>query len=143
MPVLDDTVHAGSMSTNRIILHTGKIYYDLLKARAAHSLTDSVALVRIEELAPFPFDALGSVLASYQQSASSLPEIFWLQEEPRNQGAWTHVAPRIASVLDSIGWGGSKLGYLGRREDAVPSVGIGGAYKEQQSDVIESAFRGL
>jgi probable 2-oxoglutarate dehydrogenase E1 component DHKTD1 len=129
----------------RVVLHSGKIHYDLVKTRAAKGLTDDVALIRIEELAPFPYEALHDALQPYTSSDGRNPEIYWLQEESRNQGAWTHVAPRIASVLRKLEWnnGQATLEYRGRKEDAVAATGTGNVYKREQAEVLESAFRGL
>lgn len=148
------------------MLLTGKIYYDLVKERAAReqasgspSRSSKVAFVRLEELAPFPFQALRDTLARY----SGAREVCWLQEEPRNQGAWTHAGPRIKAVLEQLqmqmqdrGGSGSGSGrvaprvgteavvrFIGRKEDAVPAVGVGKVYRAQQNAVIHAAFEGL
>ena len=144
-PVIDDPIHSDIPSVQRIILHTGKLHYDLLKAREAHGAVDKVALIRIEELAPFPYEALQAILEPYGSAGVDGAEVYWLQEEPRNQGAWTHVAPRIASVLEKLEWdgAGSRIEYRGRKEDSVAATGIGEVYKREQAEVIESAFRGL
>ncbi|KAJ7134754.1 dehydrogenase E1 and transketolase domain-containing protein 1 [Mycena epipterygia] len=135
-PVLRDP--AGNASTaKRVVLMTGKIYYDLLKDRQARSLENEVAFIRLEELAPFPFAELREALKDY----ALLEEVVWLQEEPRNQGAFTHVAPRIDSVLHELGIG--SVAYRGRKESALPAPGIGKIYAAQQKAVIESAFEGL
>ncbi|KAF7298919.1 2-oxoglutarate dehydrogenase E1 component mitochondrial [Mycena indigotica] len=132
-PVLKDAA-PNSASAKRVILMTGKIYYELLKERQARSLEDKVALIRIEELAPFPFVELRAVVEQYPQAQ----EFFWLQEEPRNQGAYIHVASRVESVL-----GGRQVFYRGRSESAVPAPGIGKLYSVQQKEVLASAFEGL
>ncbi|KAF8914757.1 dehydrogenase E1 and transketolase domain-containing protein 1 [Mucidula mucida] len=109
-PVLSDDVS----NPERIIFLTGKIYYDLIKERHTRGLDGKVAFVRIEELSPFPFEEVRDVLQRYGGKA----ECFWLQEEPRNQGAW---------------------GY----ESALPAPGVGKLYKKQQEEVLGSAFMGL
>jgi probable 2-oxoglutarate dehydrogenase E1 component DHKTD1 len=116
---------------------TGKIYYDLLKERQARSLDKEVAFIRLEELAPFPFAELRAALKEY----SAVEEVMWLQEEPKNQGAYTHVAPRVDSVLDDLGLDG--VVYRGRKESALPAPGIGKIYGVQQKAIIEAAFEGL
>lgn len=147
------------------MLLTGKIYYDLVKERAAReqaqaqasgspSRSSKVAFVRLEELAPFPFQALRDTLGRYYGAR----EVCWLQEEPRNQGAWTHVGPRIKAVLEQMqrdrgesesGRGAPRAGaeavvrYIGRKEDAVPAVGVGKVYRAQQNAVVHAAFEGL
>jgi probable 2-oxoglutarate dehydrogenase E1 component DHKTD1 len=136
-PVLPDTSSDGT-KTERVILLSGKLYYDLIKERQARNLTDRVAFIRIEELAPFPFAELSQTLKAYGKAK----EFIWLQEEPRNQGAYTHASPRIDSVLSGLGYK-AKLGYRGRAESAVPAPGIGKVYAAQQAAVINSAFEGL
>ncbi|KAJ6559045.1 Transketolase, pyrimidine binding domain-containing protein [Mycena vulgaris] len=136
-PVLRDP--AGNAPTaKRVVLMTGKIYYELLKERQTRSLDRDVAFIRIEELAPFPFAELREALKEY----ALLEEVFWLQEEPRNQGAFTHVASRIEGVLRGSGIGAG-LVYRGRKESALPAPGIGKIYGAQQKAVIEAVFEGL
>ena len=139
-PVLDDKTVKDPSRVDRVVLLTGKLYYELMKERQARDLIgkDKTALIRIEELSPFPFEALDSVLKRYEIAK----KFIWVQEEARNQGAWTHVKPRIESTLEHLGLEGTKLGYIGRKPDAVPAVGVGKAYKEQQSRIISAAFEG-
>ena len=161
--MLDDPQLVDGHSTEaveRIVLLTGKIYYDLVKERATRpaAAQSKVAIIRIEELAPFPFQHHKDTLARY--GGNHVREVCWLQEEPRNQGAWTHVAPRIRAVLEqleqsgnaivdgAIGGGSTssaevQLRYIGRKEDAVPAVGVGKVYKAQQNAVVHAAFEGL
>ncbi|KAJ7784423.1 thiamine diphosphate-binding protein [Mycena metata] len=137
-PVLRDPAETVNAPTaKRVVLMAGKIYYDLLKERQARSLDQDVAFIRLEELAPFPFRELREVLGEYTR----VEEVVWLQEEPKNQGAWTHVAPRIETILQELGIGG--VVYKGRKESALPAPGIGKIYSAQQKAVIEFAFEGL
>jgi len=141
-PILRDTAtFTDPKAVQRVVLLSGKIYYDLAKERAVRNLESRIALVRIEELAPFPFAALSDELAPYADTNKHL-EVLWVQEEPRNQGAWGHVKERIEGVLKELGLEG-RVVYKGRREDAVPAPGIGKVYGVQQRAVIESAFEGL
>jgi len=128
-PVLRDPL-IGAQNAERVVLVSGKLYYDLVKERETRGLEDRVALVRLEEPCPFPFGALREVLRG-------AGEVRWVQEEPRNQGAWTHVALRISQAL------GRQVEYHGRREDAVPAPGVGRLYRTQQEAVIKGAFEGL
>ncbi|KAF8137705.1 thiamine diphosphate-binding protein [Boletus edulis] len=139
-PVIPD-VHPLADNIERVVLASGKIYYDLAKERTAQGLEDRVALIRIEELAPFPFAYLADVLKPYTSSTCK-PEWVWVQEEPKNQGAWGHVKDRLGVVLSGLG---ERAGvrFVGRREDAVPATGIGKDYQVQQRAVIEGAFEGL
>ncbi|OCH85266.1 dehydrogenase E1 and transketolase domain-containing protein 1, partial [Obba rivulosa] len=131
-PVIDDA-SVDKAQVSRVVCLTGKLYYDLAKERQARQRPD-IALVRIEELSPFPFRELLRVLQEYPGAA----EIVWLQEEPRNQGAWTHVENRLNAVLEELGK--ARVVYQGRGEDAVPAPGIGRIYAAQQKAVIEAAF---
>lgn len=114
----------------RVLLVSGKLYYDLVKEREVRGLGERVAIVRVEELCPFPFEALRQVLGDAS-------DVRWVQEEPRNQGAWTHVSFRATQILEK------PLTYHGRREDAVPAPGVGKLYREQQEMVVRGAFDGL
>ncbi|KAF9232585.1 dehydrogenase E1 and transketolase domain-containing protein 1 [Melanogaster broomeanus] len=100
-PVLPDA-HQPTNKIERIALVSGKIFYDLAKERAARGLEDRIALIRIEELAPFPFAYLADVLKPYTTSGAA-PAWLWVQEEPRNQGAWGHVKDRLGAVLGGLG----------------------------------------
>ncbi|KAH9478201.1 putative 2-oxoglutarate dehydrogenase E1 component DHKTD1, mitochondrial [Psilocybe cubensis] len=137
-PVIADPV-AHPVKVKKLVMLSGKIYYDLIKERQARGLDDSVAFIRIEELAPFPFEQLEEVLEQYP----NVETYSWLQEEPRNQGAFAHVSGRIASVLRKMGKGNEELVYLGRKESALPAPGVGKLYQVQQRQVLESPFVGL
>ena len=136
-PVLPDSLN--NREAVSVVMLSGKIYYELIKERQARGLNDKVAFIRIEELAPFPFEALEEVLDLYPSAV----HFAWLQEEPRNQGAWNHVRSRIETVLSARkSLNGIELRYLGREESALPAPGIGTLYRRQQQSVIESAFSG-
>jgi probable 2-oxoglutarate dehydrogenase E1 component DHKTD1 len=135
-PVLDDSV-AEPSTVERVVLLSGKLYYDLVKERSVRGLDSKVALIRVEELCPFPFEAVRSTISRY----AGAREVFWVQEEPRNQGSYTHIAPRVSSVLEAAGLPGLK--YKGRKEDAVPAPGCGKVYQAEQKQVLSYAFDGL
>ena len=137
-PVLDDPISDAS-KVNRVVLLTGKLYYDLVKEREAQKLSDRVALIRLEEISPFPFDELHAALKRYTKAR----EIVWVQEEPRNQGAFTYVEPRVNNLLTQRLKTKVRIGYKGREEDAVPATGTGVVYKAQREKVLKSAFEGL
>jgi probable 2-oxoglutarate dehydrogenase E1 component DHKTD1 len=144
-PVLADPSINTPAGVERVVLLTGKLYYDLVKARSAlESVSEKVALVRIEELSPFPFHNLKEVLEKYEGAK----ELAWVQEEPKNQGAWTFVEGRIRSVVERLKDEGKvqglgELKYVGRKEDAVPAPGVARIYGAQQRMVINSVFEGL
>ncbi len=139
-PVLQDPL-ANPSQTKRIVLLTGKLYYELLKEREARNLVEQVAFIRLEELSPFPFTQLRETLESYGDTLNDV-ELCWAQEEPRNQGAWGHVKERIENVLEeaSVNLNRSWLGYKGRKESAIPAQGIGKVYAKQQKEVVHSVF---
>ncbi|KAK0207621.1 thiamine diphosphate-binding protein [Armillaria fumosa] len=138
-PVLADP-YDNAATASRVIILSGKIYYDLVKERQARGLDANIALVRLEELSPFPFTELAAVLEGY----TSAREFFYLQEEPRNQGAFGHVKERIIWVLkEMVGAGDAELVYKGRKESPLPAPGIGKLYQAQQKTVLESAFEGF
>lgn len=137
-PVLDDPI-SDTSKVDRVVLLTGKLYYDLIKERETRNLSDRVALIRLEELSPFPFDELHAVLKRYTKAK----QIVWVQEEPRNQGAFTYIEPRVNNLLGERLKTKFRIGYRGRDEDAVPATGTGVVYKAQQEKVLKSAFEGL
>lgn len=129
-PVLDDPrvqpEHCSSVE--RVYLLSGKFYYELDKARTKRSADKpKIALVRIEELCPFPFVRLHEVLARYPNAR----DIRWAQEEPQNTGAWHHVKDRVAETLRQVR-PEAKLQYYGRRVSTMPAPGSARAYKEDQ-----------
>ena len=83
---------AGAKKVRKVVFCTGKVYYDLAKHRADSNIHD-VALVRVEQIAPFPFDLVAEQIKRYPNAS-----VTWAQEEPRNMGAWTYVAPRIMTA---------------------------------------------
>lgn len=135
-PVLADPI-ADEKKAKRVVILAGKIYYDLIKERESRGLVDDVAFVRLEELSPFPFKELHRILRRYKAAK----EFFYLQEEPKNQGAFGHAGGRIDVVLSALGHGAVE--YRGRVESALPAPGIGKLYAAQQRVVIDAAFAGL
>ena len=135
-PVLADPSIKDKSQVERVVMLSGKAYYELVKERETQKAQDRVALVRIEELSPFPFVELKKVLEQYSRAS----EFVWWQEEPRNQGAYPHVAERVREVLRDIGEDANCLKYIGRKESAVPAPGIVNMYKAQQAQVLKAAF---
>ena len=118
----------------RIVLASGKVYYDLLEKRRAEG-RDDIAIVRLEQLYPFPEDDLIEVLAPY----SNLKHIVWCQEEPMNQGAWycsQHHMRRIISGHNKS----LVLEYAGRDASAAPACGYASMHAEQQAKLLQDAF---
>ena len=118
----------------RLIVCSGKVYYDLVKKREEKGAND-VAIIRIEQLYPFPHKAFGAEVKKYPNAT----EIVWCQDEPQNQGAWFFVQHNIhENMLD-----GQRLGYAGRAASASPAVGYAHLHQEQQKNLVEAAFSKL
>ncbi|RMH59672.1 MAG: 2-oxoglutarate dehydrogenase E1 component [Zetaproteobacteria bacterium] len=131
-PVLDEADPAiAPHATRRLILCSGKVYYDLLAERERQQRHD-VAIVRIERLYPFPEEALKRVTARF----AATQEVVWLQEEPLNQGAWFYIAPHIQRCLHENQY----LARLGRKPAAAPAAGSLKRHKRQQQWLVERAF---
>jgi 2-oxoglutarate dehydrogenase E1 component len=113
----------------RVLLCSGKVYYDLFAQRAQAGNEREVAIVRIEQLYPWPADELGEVLARYRSAL----EWVWVQEESQNMGAWTFVAPRLHELL------GSPVQYVGRDSSASPATGSKLVHDREQAELVESA----
>lgn len=132
--VLRDT-EVDSSKVRRVILCTGKIYYDLSKARQERQI-DDVALVRIEQLYPLESDELIAVLDGIPRTA----DVFFVQDEPLNMGSWPYLKLNYSDDFASAGW---KLTPITRAESASPSTGSMGAHLMEQRELIEAAFAGL
>ncbi len=122
----------------RVVMCAGKLYYDLAAAREERGLDGKVALIRLEELAPFPEEALADELARYPVDAKYV----WCQEEPRNQGYWFFVAPRIENLMEARGIGQRRLVYAGRRPAAAPATGFHAQHEREQRALVDEALAG-
>ena len=132
-PVLDDPVAGRTPdAVRRLVFCTGKLYYDLALARAGQANAERVAIVRVEELYPWPHAELTAVVDRYP----AVEEFVWAQEEPKNMGAWTYLAPRLrASVGDA-----HPLRYVGRPDRASPAEGYESAHKVEQARIVAEAL---
>ena len=119
---------------NRVLVCSGKVYYDLVKKREEMGNTDT-AIVRVEQLYPFPHKAFASELKKYPNAK----DLVWTQDEPQNQGAWFFVQHYIHENMLP----GQKLGYSGRAASASPAVGYAHLHQEQQKALVEGAFAKL
>ena len=121
--VIDDPAIQNREEVKRLVFCTGKIYYDLMAKRAPH-----VALVRVEQLYPWPHDEVARIVDLYP----SAQEVVWAQEEPKNMGAWTYVSPRLR-----VSTGNAMIvRYIGRPERASPAEGYGHAHKSEQERIV-------
>jgi len=128
----DDTIDASQVT--RLVMCSGKVYYDLVKQRAERQIGD-VAIIRLEQLYPFPHKALTAELKKYPK----LEEIIWCQDEPQNQGAWFFVQHNILENMSD----GMKLAYAGRPASASPACGYAHLHQEQQKSLLNTAFAKL
>jgi len=128
----DDTIVAEKVK--RIVACSGKVYYDLVKARAEKKIHD-VAIIRVEQLYPFPHKAFAAEVKKYPNAV----DIVWAQDEPQNQGAWFFVQHYIhENMLE-----GQKLGFAGRPASASPAVGYAHLHQEQLKALLDQAFAKL
>ncbi|MEM1313979.1 MAG: 2-oxoglutarate dehydrogenase E1 component [Pseudomonadota bacterium] len=118
----------------KVVLCSGKVYYDLLEARDAAG-KDDVYLLRLEQFYPFPAISLTKELNRFKQA-----EIVWCQEEPKNQGAWTFVEPNIEWVLGRIGADNGRARYAGRPASASPATGLAKKHKQEQDALVADAL---
>lgn len=130
-----DNALAGPKDIKRIVLCSGKVYYDLFEARAAAGIKN-VQFLRVEQLYPFPADALEEELAQYPNA-----EVIWCQEEPQNQGAWTFMEPRLRQVLAKIKHKAKEAVYVGRPEASAPATGLMTRHKQEQEALINAALK--
>lgn len=126
--VLDDaTASQQREKVKRVVFCTGRVYYDLLAAR-----TDEVALVRVEELYPWPHDEVARIVDLY----TAVEEVVWAQEEPKNMGAWTFVWPRLRVSTGNV----IPIRYVGRPDRASPAEGYGSDHTAEQKRIVTEVF---
>ena len=132
-PVIGDTAERGNNeSVKRVILCAGQVYYDLEAGRAERKLENDVAIVRVEQLYPFPYDEVRAELAKYPNAKS----VVWAQEEPKNQGAFYQIRHRLEDVIGES----QKLSYAGRPSSASPAVGYMSKHVAQLKQLVEDAM---
>jgi 2-oxoglutarate decarboxylase len=129
LPVIGDTT-LDATGVRRVLLCSGKLYYDLVQARADRGLTET-AIVRIEQLYPMPVDELKAELAKYPNAT----DFAWIQEEPANQGAWSFVALNLLEHLDGV-----RLRRISRPAAAAPAVGSTKLHDMEQAALLEAAL---
>jgi 2-oxoglutarate dehydrogenase E1 component len=132
--IADTAEDLNAAKVKRVVACSGKVYYDLVNARKERGQTDT-AIIRVEQLYPFPHKAFAAELKKYP----NLTEVVWCQDEPQNQGAWFFVQHYIMENMTE----GQKLGYAGRPASASPAVGYYAKHNEQQKALIDAAFAKL
>jgi 2-oxoglutarate dehydrogenase E1 component len=129
--VIDDALIADKKQVKRVVLCSGKVYYDLVEA-LSETQQEDIAVVRIEQLYPSPYEKLSSVLACYPAGC----EIAWCQEEPQNQGAWYQSRHNLLASMQSE----QSLFYTGRPSSASPAVGYFSVHVEEQNALVNTAI---
>jgi 2-oxoglutarate dehydrogenase E1 component len=137
----DDAQHGNSTTAllpddqiKRVIMCSGKVYYDLLEERDARGLTDTY-LLRIEQFYPFPALSLVKELQRFPQA-----RMIWCQEEPKNQGGWSFIEPNLEWVLSRTGATYKRAVYAGRAASASPATGLASQHKAQQQALVNDAL---
>jgi len=128
------TTNENKNDIKRLIMCSGKVYYDLMKIRNKKDFKD-IAIVRIEQLYPFPYDDLEEILTKYE----NVQEFIWCQEEPLNQGAWFSHRHRIQRVLDRLDKG-DEVSLVSRPAAAAPAVGLMKLHLQQQEELVKEAM---
>ncbi|MDJ0814127.1 MAG: 2-oxoglutarate dehydrogenase E1 component [Woeseiaceae bacterium] len=129
--IMPEAENIAPEKTRRVVFCSGKVYYDLLESRQVHGIAD-VAIVRIEQLYPFPIPEYAALLEQY----SHVDDIVWCQEEPQNQGAWYQIRHRLQEPLTER----QQLYYAGRTGAAAPASGIFKVHLQQQQALVEAAL---
>src|SRR5271163_205664 len=132
--VIDEIDELKPSAVTRIVFCSGKVYFDLLKSRR-DAKAATVAIVRIEQLYPFPSEEYEAVLRKYPNAR----EIVWCQEEPQNQGAWYQIRHRLQAKLSAK----DELLYAGRAGAAAPATGISALHEQQQKNLVTAALQGV
>ena len=132
--LLDEIDPIDPKQVTRLVLCSGKVYYDILEKRRELELAN-VAIVRVEQLYPFPQQEIEAELKRYNSA-----EVYWCQEEPENMGAWRFIGPRIGDVLDHLGRPNLRIRYVGREEAASTATGYLKVHDQQQRSIVEAAL---
>ncbi len=125
-----------SEKIEKVIICSGKIYFDLLEAREKYK-KDNIVLIRIEQLYPFPIKSLVKELKPYKKNA----KFYWCQEEPKNMGAWFSVRDYIEWTLGYIKASNNKISYIGREPAASPATGYAKRHLTQQKEILDKVFK--
>ena len=132
--VIDEIDELDKSGVTRLLMCSGKVYYDLLEARRKNEISN-IAIARIEQLFPFPMDAVKAVINGYP----NLKEVVWVQEEPKNQGSWYYMQSR-GTMIGCLGEQHA-FGYAGRFYSASPAVGYMSLHLAQQKQLVEDALQ--
>jgi 2-oxoglutarate dehydrogenase E1 component len=125
-----------NLGARRVLFMSGKIYYDVLEALEALPTRPPIELIRIEQIYPFPEMEIKKAL----QSMSGIEEVFWVQEEKKNMGAWGFVEPLLREIFRERGL---EPKYLGRKAGASPATGYSKVHAREQAEIVGKALSGL
>jgi 2-oxoglutarate dehydrogenase E1 component len=131
---LSDTKLKPDAKIKRVVICSGKVYFDLLEERDARGI-DDVYILRLEQFYPFPAMSMTKELGRFKKA-----EVVWCQEEPKNQGAWSFVEPNIEWVLDKINATHKRPTYAGRHASASPATGLATQHKSEQAALVNDAL---
>lgn len=135
--IADAAASQDPSKVKRVVLCTGKLYYELLEEREKNQNDGATALIRIEQLYPFPGDQISQAVKQF----ANLKQIIWAQEEPKNMGAYTFVAPRLQEIFSDVAARGISFRYVGRTERASPAIGSPKGHAIEQSEIIKGCFK--
>ncbi|XP_034950536.1 2-oxoglutarate dehydrogenase, mitochondrial isoform X4 [Chelonus insularis] len=130
----DGAAAKNASNVKRVLFCSGKVYYDLKKSRAERGLDDKVAISRVEQISPFPYDLVKKEAAKYSNA-----DLVWAQEEAKNQGAWTYVQPRFSTAVN----GTRNLSYAGRPTAASPATGSKPQHLKELKQFLDDSFNNL
>jgi 2-oxoglutarate dehydrogenase E1 component len=132
---IDESIKGSPENVRKLVFCSGKIFYELVEEREKRGIKD-VSIVRIEQIAPFPWDKVSEEIALYKNA-----EIIWSQEEPKNMGAWSFVQPRISTVTRALNGIERKATYVGRSPSAATATGLGGrAHNAEQEEIYRKTL---
>jgi 2-oxoglutarate dehydrogenase E1 component len=131
-PVIDDGGVKDKTTVKRIVLCSGKVFYDLAAAREKNG-NEKAAIIRLEQFYPFPKSALREIFASYPNAT----QLVWCQEEPKNMGGWTFIRSRLEGLMGDI-----RARYVGRAASASPATGSYAIHELEQKQLVDEALIG-
>ncbi len=129
--VIGETTKLNAKKVKRVVVCSGKVYYDIVAEREKRALDDT-AVIRVEQLYPFPHEEFAAQIALYPNAKS----VVWTQEEPENQGAWHRIQHYLLRNMRAE----QRLGYAGRKSSASPAVGYLSKHNEQQKELVDTAL---
>ena len=131
-PLIRDTEIEDYAAVKRIVICSGKLYYELIEARKKSGEMQPCIFLRLEQFYPFPLKALQEALAAYPNAT----QIVWAQEEPQNMGGWTFVEPRLENLLPAC----ARPIYVGRSPSASPATGSYAIHQQEQATLVQHAL---